>query len=35
VEVFGFLTIPTMAACGFLAILVLTSLRPTGRDTTA
>lgn len=28
VDVFGFLTIPTMAACGFVAILVLTSLRP-------
>ena len=26
VEVFGLLTIPTMAACGFLAVLVLTSV---------
>lgn len=29
VDVFGFMTIPTMAACGFLAIVVLMSLRPT------
>ena len=31
VEAFGLLTIPTMAACGFLAIVVLTSLRPSAR----
>lgn len=31
VEAFGVLTIPTMAACGFLAIVVLTSLRTSAR----
>lgn len=34
VEAFGFVTIPTMAACGFVAILVLTSLPPASRATT-
>lgn len=29
VDVLGVMTIPTMAACGFVAIIVLTSLRPT------
>ncbi len=38
VDVFGLLTIPTMAACGFLAVLVLLSVRtpvPSSRSTTA
>lgn len=32
VDVFGILTIPTMAACGFLAVLVLTSVRRPSDD---